>query len=73
MRNATGDFRLRAVPDETRDWAAGTVPLLVRAMLGVEPDPETQGLLADPVLPEGVEELRLSGVPAFGRRLSPGA
>jgi glycogen debranching enzyme len=54
-------------------WAAGTVPLLVRAMLGVEPDPETQGLLADPVLPEGVEELRLSGVPAFGRRHSPGA
>jgi glycogen debranching enzyme len=54
-------------------WAAGTVPLLVRAMLGVEPDSETQGLLADPVLPEGVEELRLSGVPAFGRRLSPGA
>jgi hypothetical protein len=42
-------------------------------MLGVEPDPETQGLLADPVLPESVEELRLSGVPAFGRRLSPGA
>jgi glycogen debranching enzyme len=53
-------------------WAAGTVPLLVRAMLGVEPDPETRTLLADPVLPEGVEGLRLEGVPAFGERSSPG-
>jgi glycogen debranching enzyme len=49
-------------------WAAGTVPLLVRAMLGVEPDTEGRKLLADPALPEGVGGLRLEGVPAFGER-----
>ncbi len=49
-------------------WAAGTVPLLVRAILGVEPDPERQTLLSDPALPEGVEDTRLAGVPAFGER-----
>jgi hypothetical protein len=41
-------------------------------MLGVEPDPEHRKLLADPVLPEGIEDLRLKGVPAFGERFSPG-
>ena len=51
-------------------WAAGTVPLLVRTMLGVEPDPGERRLLADPVLPEGVEALHLDGVPAFGRRIT---
>jgi glycogen debranching enzyme len=51
-------------------WAAGTVPLLVRMMLGVEPDPEERRLLADPVLPKGVEELHLDGVPAFGGRVT---
>ena len=49
-------------------WAAGTVPLLVRAMLGVEPDPHSRRLLADPVLPEDVEALRLEDVPGFGER-----
>jgi glycogen debranching enzyme len=49
-------------------WAAGTVPLLVRAMFGVEPDPENRKLLAEPVLPGGVEGLRLEGVLAFGER-----
>ena len=49
-------------------WAAGKLPLLVRAMLGVEPDPDSRRLLADPVLPEGVEGLRLEGVPGFGER-----
>ncbi|HEX2181552.1 MAG TPA: glycogen debranching N-terminal domain-containing protein [Rubrobacteraceae bacterium] len=53
-------------------WAAGTVPLLVRAVLGAEPDPETRRLLADPLLPESVEALRLEGVPAFGERFSLG-
>jgi glycogen debranching enzyme len=36
-------------------WAAGKLPLLVRAMLGVEPDPDSRRLIADPVLPENVE------------------
>jgi hypothetical protein len=37
-------------------------------MLGVEPDPHSRRLLADPVLPEGVEALRLEDVPGFGER-----
>ena len=49
-------------------WAAGTVALLVRAILGVEPDPKSQRLLLDPALPEDVSRLRLDGVPAFGER-----
>ncbi|MBA3425084.1 MAG: amylo-alpha-1,6-glucosidase [Rubrobacter sp.] len=47
-------------------WAAGTIPLLVRAMLGIEPDPETRTLLSAPVVPEAAGDLRLEGVPAFG-------
>jgi glycogen debranching enzyme len=54
-------------------WSAGTVPLLVRAMLGVEPDAESRKLLADPALPEGVGGVRLEGVPAFGERHALGA
>ena len=49
-------------------WAAGTIPLLVRAMLGVEPDRERRTLLSEPVLPDGVTKLRLDGVRAFGER-----
>jgi hypothetical protein len=42
----------------------------VRAMLGVEPDPESQQLLLDPALPVHVSRLRLDGIPAFaGRRV----
>jgi glycogen debranching enzyme len=48
-------------------WAAGTVPLLLRAMLGVEPEPRERRLLMDPALPGGVS-VELSGVPAFGDR-----
>ena len=49
-------------------WAAGTVALLVRAMLGVKPDQEGQRLLLDPALPRRVSRLRLDGIPAFGER-----
>jgi glycogen debranching enzyme len=47
-------------------WAAGTVPLLVRTMLGAEPDLESRSLVADGALPGGIRSLRLEGVPAFG-------
>ncbi len=49
-------------------WAAGTVPLLVRAMLGVEPDPKSTSLVADPALPGGIRSLQLESVSAFGER-----
>ena len=49
-------------------WAAGTVALLVRAMLGLEADPESRRLLLDPALPGHASRLRLDGIPAFGGR-----
>ncbi|MCA1847488.1 MAG: hypothetical protein LC704_00620, partial [Actinobacteria bacterium] len=49
-------------------WAAGTVPLLVRTMLGVEPDPESRRLVLDPALPDRVSRLRLEGAAVFGER-----
>jgi len=54
-------------------WAAGTIPLLVRAMLGLESDAGTRGLVAEPVLPDEVSRLRLDGIPAFGSRHVAGA
>jgi glycogen debranching enzyme len=48
-------------------WAAGAVPLLLRAMLGVEPEPRERRLLIDPALPAGVSA-ELSGIRAFGER-----
>jgi glycogen debranching enzyme len=48
-------------------WASGAVPLLLRAMLGVEPEPRERRLLVDPALPGGVSA-ELSGIPAFGER-----
>jgi glycogen debranching enzyme len=48
-------------------WAAGAVPLLLRAVLGVEPDPRERRLLLDTALPAGLS-VELSGVPAFGGR-----
>lgn len=54
-------------------WAAAAVPLLVRAVLGAEPDPEGRALRSAPVLPAGVGRLRLEGVTAFGGRHTVGA
>jgi glycogen debranching enzyme len=54
-------------------WATGTPLLLLRVMLGLEPDGER--LRADPVLPSGIDELsfstdrgRWSGTTVTGRR-----
>ncbi|MFI6327726.1 glycogen debranching N-terminal domain-containing protein [Micromonospora chersina] len=41
-------------------WSTGAPLLLLRVMLGLEPD--GQRLLADPVLPERIQEVNLSGV-----------
>lgn len=48
-------------------WAAAVAPLLVRAMLGLEPDRVRRGLVHAPVLPEGLSRVRLRGVPALGK------
>lgn len=58
------------VPTSARPqaWAAGTPLLLLRAQLGLEPDPESRTLrVTSDTLPEWLEGLRLEGVRAFGR------
>ena len=50
-------------------WAAGTPVLLLRLLLGIEPDVSrhTLGSVAPPDLPSWAGTIRLSGVRAFGR------
>jgi glycogen debranching enzyme len=48
-------------------WAAGTAVLLLRLVLGLEPDPEQRELRASVHAPEWAAGLRLDGVRAFGR------
>jgi glycogen debranching enzyme len=59
------------VPSSARPqaWAAGTPLLLLRAELGLEPDPGTRTLrVTDDELSPWLEGLLLQGVPAFGRQ-----
>ena len=49
-------------------WASGTIPLLVRTMLGVRPKPAKKELETVPQLPREFSDLRVRGVPAFGKR-----
>jgi glycogen debranching enzyme len=48
-------------------WAAGTPVLLLRLLLGVEPEPAAKELRGAPDAPEWLEGLELAGVRAFGR------
>ena len=50
-------------------WAAGTPILLVRVLLGIEPDRTRQRLVStvEDELPSWLEGLRVEGVRAFGR------
>ena len=50
-------------------WAAGTPILLVRVLLGIEPDRERQRLITTVAdeLPSWLDGLRIEGVRAFGR------
>jgi glycogen debranching enzyme len=58
-------------------WAAGTPVLLLRLLLGLEPDPASCELRAGATAPHWVEGLELTGVRALGRswrvRVSGGA
>jgi glycogen debranching enzyme len=51
-------------------WASGTIPLLVRAILGVRPDPVRRELTTVSLLPQRFSDLRVEGVPAFGKRFN---
>jgi glycogen debranching enzyme len=48
-------------------WAAGTPVLLLRLLLGLEPDPTAGALRAAGPAPEWLEGLELTGVRALGR------
>jgi glycogen debranching enzyme len=60
-----------AYPTATRPqaWAAGSPILLVRVLLGIEPDRERQRLVSTVVdeLPSWLDGLRIEGVRAYGR------
>jgi glycogen debranching enzyme len=59
------------VPTSARPqaWSAGTPLLLLRAQLGLEPDPDDRELrVTVDMLPGWLDGLSLEGVPAFGRR-----
>jgi glycogen debranching enzyme len=65
-----GDEPPAVVPTSARPqaWAAGTPLLLLRAQLGLEPDPEARTLrVTADELPAWLEGLSLEGVRAFGR------
>jgi glycogen debranching enzyme len=66
-----GDEAPRVVPTSARPqaWAAGTPLLLLRAQLGLEPDPDARTLrVTADELPAWLEGFALDGVRAFGRR-----
>lgn len=51
-------------------WASGTIPLLVRTTLGVQPDPVNRELTTALLLPRRFADLRVEDVPAFGKRFA---
>ncbi|MDX6477408.1 MAG: hypothetical protein QOH95_2919, partial [Gaiellaceae bacterium] len=66
-----GDEAPGVVPTSARPqaWAAGTPLLLLRAQLGLEPDPDTRTLrVTADTLPAWLEGFTLEGVRAFDRR-----
>jgi glycogen debranching enzyme len=51
-----------------RAWAAGAVYLLIRAMLGLDADPQRGLLRVSPAFPEWLKRIDIEGTPALGRR-----
>lgn len=47
-------------------WAAGAIPLLMRAMLGLAADPERGQIRVSPTLPEWLPRVRIEGIQALG-------
>lgn len=50
-------------------WAAGSIPMLLRAILGIEPDITRRRLLVAPTLPEWLDQLVIRNVPFAGGTL----
>lgn len=50
-------------------WGAGSIPMLLRAILGLEPDIARRRLLATPTLPEWLDEIVIRNLPFAGGML----
>ena len=50
-------------------WASGAPLLFITTMLGLEP--QSDGVRTDPVLPEGLDRLELTGAPGHGAAAAP--
>jgi glycogen debranching enzyme len=50
-------------------WAAGTPPLLVRALLGLDADPVRRRLVVDPAIPASLGRVELVGLEVLGARV----
>jgi glycogen debranching enzyme len=51
-------------------WASAAPLLLLRSLLGLEPDVANGTVILDPVLPTGTSELRLEGLELAGHRIT---
>lgn len=72
-RERTGFPAAYPLTNSPQAWGAGTLPLLARVVLGLEPDPENRRLTTDPALPEAASGIELENVPAFGETHDVGA
>ncbi len=53
-------------------WAAGSVHLVVRTLLGLKPDFKNKRMVVDPFLPPQFEAISAAGLAAFGKRFDLG-
>ncbi|MDA8165596.1 MAG: hypothetical protein M0017_11260 [Desulfobacteraceae bacterium] len=53
-------------------WAAGACMLMIRTLLGIEPDRENRRLRVDPHLPPAIARLALENIPFLGGRYKAG-
>lgn len=51
-------------------WAAATPILFLRLLLGLEPNRKRQTLTINPIIPEGMENMHIDGIAAFGKQFS---
>lgn len=64
-----GSFPVRyPTSSSPQAWAAGAPLLMLRTMLGLEPDPSSRTLRVDPLLPKPYRRLVLRGIHAFGQQ-----
>ncbi len=51
-----------------QSWSAGAIALIIRSLLGLEPDLETKTIKINPHLPPQFTFLKLGGISAFGQK-----